>query len=535
MPTVNDLLALPSLQGGVVVAGGRGLGRQVENLSVMEVPDIEDYIKQGDFLLTTLFPVYREQSKLKDLIPRLNAAGLCGVGIKLNRYVDEVPTYFLAQADECAFPLVVLPADSNFSELINAFLKNTLERKSLELEYRDRIHKQLFEIIVKGQEHDALARDLSRLLQRSVTLLSAGFETLAECRVRTGKPLDTAPLRERAGSCTGRSFLPVFWNGRHGYLSPVHYGAERAGYILVSAAAEFELSPLERMTVEQFSIVFRIIVQRQRTVAEMERQYVTEFICDLLYGKIDDASTALNRARAFGWDLTFPQSVCLIDVESSRRASDRVELTGRLERCLSGHYTGGKRWKTFCANTGRYVVLLLDETAAQDYERVFEAVAGLFEALGITRYHASLSRPAHALDEVPRAYRDARRTMEVAWLVGEKKLLHFKETGVYRMIQSNENKEELLEFCMDTLEPVLRHDREHNTDLLNTLEAILRHGGNLKETAESMFVHYNTIRYRNKLLTQLLGQEGGTFGPYQDISLALKIYRTLHQGQKKTR
>ncbi|MEG2383342.1 MAG: helix-turn-helix domain-containing protein, partial [Oscillospiraceae bacterium] len=60
------------------------------------------------------------------------------------------------------------------------------------------------------------------------------------------------------------------------------------------------------------------------------------------------------------------------------------------------------------------------------------------------------------------------------------------------------------------------------------LEVILQNGGNLKETSVQMFVHYNTIRYRSRLMSQLLGYPLTPSNAFQDLGLAIKIYNTLH-------
>lgn len=531
--TVNDVLQLPIFNNAVVVAGKKGLKNNVENMSVMEVPDIEDYISKGDFLLTTLFPVYKEESMLKSLIIKLSESGLSGIGIKLNRYIDNIPECFIEQSNELGFPIVILPASSNLSELINIFLKDTLERKNVELKYRNNIHNQLLEIILKGQEHSSVADKLSSSLKKSVTLLNSDFEVLAEKRSPYDQKFDVANLNCPAITCKENCYLPVNWDKRFGYVYVVHYGAERVGYILISSNSGFDLSPLDKVAVEQFSIVFRIIVQKQRTIVELEHQYVTEFTWDLLYGKIDNESTALRRANAFGWELTFPQSVCLIEVGSSYKVPDKIVLTEKIQDLMYRRYTGTKRWRVFCANTGRFITLFINDVVAKSYKRLFELIENLLETLEIDSYHVAVSRPSNSLEGINHSYIDAQRTIDVAKMVGEKKLLHFKETGVFRVIQSNSNKEELWEFCKDSIGVILEYDKKHNTNLIETLEALLKNGGNVKDTASQLFVHYNTIRYRKKLISQLLGFSLTTPNSYQDLSLAIKIYHTLSLSNSK--
>ena len=51
-------------------------------------------------------------------------------------------------------------------------------------------------------------------------------------------------------------------------------------------------------------------------------------------------------------------------------------------------------------------------------------------------------------------------------------------------------------YYLGLIEPLRQYDREHNGDLLNTMSAYLRHGGNSVRTANALFIHRNSLRYR---------------------------------------
>ena len=54
---LRDALNLPALDGARVLAGATGLGRRVRYVNVMEVPDILDWVKPDELLLTTAYPL----------------------------------------------------------------------------------------------------------------------------------------------------------------------------------------------------------------------------------------------------------------------------------------------------------------------------------------------------------------------------------------------------------------------------------------------------------------------------------------------
>ena len=92
------------------------------------------------------------------------------------------------------------------------------------------------------------------------------------------------------------------------------------------------------------------------------------------------------------------------------------------------------------------------------------------------------------------------------------------------MLHATRDPKELQEFCQDTLGPLMRYDAQNNTELLVTLDMILTCGGNLKETARRMFVHYNTVRYRQRLIEEQLDKKLANLDDYQTLNLAMKIH-----------
>ncbi len=525
----DELLKLPEFDKFEVVAGNNGLYREVDNISIMEVPDIEDFLKKGDFLLTTLFPIYNVSEKLEKFIPMLNEKSVSGVGIKLNRYLEELPEYFIEQANNYDFPILILrEKNCNFSDLINIFLKDSLEKKKMELEYYNTIHKQLLDIMLKGGEYIELASNLSALLNKNITLLDSNFDVLSKSSINYSQQLDLSYIKKCTEKEGYKNYISLKWKESFGYLCAVRYKTECSGYILVSDREEFELVQLDKIAIEQFSIVFRIMIQKQKTIRELENQYVTEFICDLLYGKINDIRTATSRAVAFGWKLTFPQTVCLIDTDISHTKVSNVAITQRIQQMLAHNYISNLKWNYFCANIGRYVILFLDKSSGEESEKVFKIVDAVFGELGIKDYRISVSRSADNISMIPKIYLEAERTMDISKMLNNKKVLYYKDTGIYRVLQNIENKEDLVEFCNDTLGPILEYDKNNNSNLLKTLEMILQCDCNLKDAAEKMFVHYNTIRYRSKLISNLLGYSINASAVYQDLALAIKIYHTIY-------
>ncbi len=89
--TVEEFLNLAILQNASLLSGSKGLDKKITKINVMEVPDILDWVKPGEFLLTTAYSIKDDVEQLNDIIPELSKKGLAGLGVKTKRYVDHIP------------------------------------------------------------------------------------------------------------------------------------------------------------------------------------------------------------------------------------------------------------------------------------------------------------------------------------------------------------------------------------------------------------------------------------------------------------
>ncbi|WP_258359075.1 PucR family transcriptional regulator [Moorella sulfitireducens] len=99
-------------------------------------------------------------------------------------------------------------------------------------------------------------------------------------------------------------------------------------------------------------------------------------------------------------------------------------------------------------------------------------------------------------------------------------LTFFDELGVLRLI-FNLGEQELEDYYEENLGPLEKYDKEHNTNLLETLAVYLYASGDYNQAAMNMFVHVNTLRYRLKKVEEILGQD------LRQLAVLVNLYTAL--------
>jgi sugar diacid utilization regulator len=144
----RELILLPALSGCRVLSSDKTLDNMISSANVVEVPDIEQWARNGDLLVTTLYPFRNELEVFEKLIPKLAEKGIMAIAIKPKRFIEMITEQMISNAQKSGILLIELAAGAVFSDIVfetvQAIAYKSLENRSdyfqqLKLsEYQDR-------------------------------------------------------------------------------------------------------------------------------------------------------------------------------------------------------------------------------------------------------------------------------------------------------------------------------------------------------------------------------------------------------------
>jgi DNA-binding PucR family transcriptional regulator len=138
------------------------------------------------------------------------------------------------------------------------------------------------------------------------------------------------------------------------------------------------------------------------------------------------------------------------------------------------------------------------------------------------------SRPTADPVDLHRAGAEAFLAANVAVAQGTQELA-FEETGAYRLLLPAmvEDPEELRRFHDETVAPLVSYDEQYETELVRTLESFLDADGNVAQTAQRLYTHRHTVRYRLERVKELTGLDVSSTDGRERLGLGLKAMRVL--------
>lgn len=89
----------------------------------------------------------------------------------------------------------------------------------------------------------------------------------------------------------------------------------------------------------------------------------------------------------------------------------------------------------------------------------------------------------------------------------EQRLLAYSDLGIYKMLYEIRNNVIADEFIEETLGKLIRYDEENTSDYMSVLESFMNNECMVSQTAEDMFFHRNTIKYKLAIIRDVLGYD----------------------------
>ncbi len=131
------------LRGVRFAAGFPGEANIISWVNVMEILDSPDSVQRGELLVTTGYNL-QDQNMFAGLIASLRNNGVSGIAIQPGYYIDTIPQYIIDEANRLGFPVLEIPKNLTFSEILRILIKKINSDKS-ENDLSDESAKFLFQ------------------------------------------------------------------------------------------------------------------------------------------------------------------------------------------------------------------------------------------------------------------------------------------------------------------------------------------------------------------------------------------------------
>lgn len=521
--TVQELLLIPSLKGLKMIAGHAGAANRISTVSVMDAPDIYNWMKGGEFLITTAYSIKGDAAYLSTLMEHLKKSNIAAFGVKFSRFWGAIPQSAIDTANRLALPLISIPEQYAFTDIINPVLYGIVNQQTFELYQKDSLHKAFLNVVLNSSDTKDILNTLSGFLKSDVVFIDEYFHSMTT-------------------NDHGEQFVQQLSGVQEQYISYVVSNDQlRYGQLFIDAdRATANLLPIHQTAIEYAGILLALNTQMKISNSRIEERYRNEFLSDLIHQNIKSEQELITRAKLYNWSFRDGGTIVIVDINNMKQlyvqhpdawsSGDPEAIVDRISDIAMQEFSAAFRDVKYYKQSDFIIYLI--STAAPERGTVEQKLRALFPklqervrrrtarsvTLGVGTYQENIL-------EISKSYQDARFMIQLAQEMGmQDSVFFFEHMSTFRLLAAVSDPAIKKEFVERYLSPIIRYDAAHSSDLLRTLQEIVWAGWNQKAAAEALYIHYNSMKYRAAKIGELLELDLREHENQLNIELAVNLF-----------
>lgn len=385
----------------------------------------------------------------------------------------------------------------------------TIEEQVAVMERAQSVHESLTRVVLKGGGAGEIAQLLVDHLRGAVTVFDRGGEITATCAYDAEHAFPTkrpSPDAVEQARQSGRWATTTDSTGLWHSAATIQAGDTHLGTLLLTR--DHEPTPVDIRTLERAAQIMGLLVLKETAVAEAEERVSGELLTELLVSGDPDNPALRARAHARGIDIAGLDTL-VVAVSAARTPSEvsrRLHLYSAEFRGLAGEHLG-------------HATMLV---AAEDPAAVARAVHD--------RLRRECGGPVRVIAERVerggwgRTFDLAARCCALMQSLGADEGATLERYAMFALVFDTERGNDLDRFLAGTLDPLVEYDERRSTQLVATLTAYFRNGGNLARTSRDLHVHMNTLLKRLDRVTAVLGDDWREPDAALQLHLAIRLH-----------
>ena len=515
---LDDLLKLPCFHNSKLVAGTiKNKDIYVEGITIIEAPDIANWIKGGELLLTSFYSIDKELDIQKNIVRELSDKGAAALIVKTSRFLSEIPKEIIELGNQLNFPIIEISGDIKYIDIMYPVMAEIFNDKVNRLNYYKDCHEKFTDITLRMKGIPSIAQTLEELVKNPVIIFDNEFNPIVwndekykdiDIQAENIKKLvkDNYPIYNLE--------IKLHENSESKYLmitEPIEVLSQIKAYIGI-IELNTKIEDMCFIALESAATALRFEMLKVLAITEVELKYKGDLMDDLLNGKFDSIKNIYNRSNILGWNLERQFVVVLLYISQYEEYINkdnniteglhliREKIIKIVDR-ISYYYTTDH----ISYNRGDNIILLwpIDETSDLNlmYKKIKrfgrEIKKIVINEIGNISITIGIGGLAKDPIEIQRSYSEALDAVNYSKSIfGEGSITVFDELGIYKLLCGYEDRDKLKEFVHPSLLKLYEYDKDKNNELMNTLEMYLKCNLNAVKTAEELFVHYKTVLYR---------------------------------------
>lgn len=530
--TVEKLLSLDAYKEATIVGGGSGLGNEVNGITIMEDATINEWLRGGETLVTSLLPI--KDYKHNEIINFFNTLvnkNISAIIVKIGKVVSEVPSALIEWGNRNDIPIIEVPRHVFYTDLMYPVMVEVIESKVNKLTYFKSIHERFRDMAIRSCSTEMVIEVLADIIGNPVEIYDRNYNLIMSTLENPNRSKLDGHFRQ---NILGKDYICIQRNLGDSDEKVCQLMIEISGlgdtktYLSIIEMNK-KVDDMDLLAIENACTNISLKMVRDIAVKEVEERFMNDVINDLIFSSPKLNNSLLERANIAGIDLYSSYFVVVLNLKYDLHKI-KVSLKKHLG-VLVKKYNGAYSLKSDS-------VIILINTKKGIESKVFEEVKSeigemsrkLQKEFARICFSAGIGNGIEGFQDIKKSYEEARDAIDIGEdFYGQDSILSYDELGVFKLIRNISLSEDVSKYIPKSVVKLQEIDRSENKELFRTLEFYMKNNRHIKLTADELFIHPKTVSYRLQQIRDITGIDFNNSDKLLEIQFAIKILKFLEK------
>ncbi len=552
---VKDLLKISSLKDAVVLSGHNYLNNVIKGATIMEAPDITDWLKGGELILTSLYPIRSFNEEEQNLfIARLARKGVSVLVVKNHRFVPEIPESLVSAGEAFRIPIIRLPKDIPYVDVMYPVMGEIMNNQVIKLQYYKEIHDRFTALSLADEGPGKIIKTLDSLIGNPVALFDRNFHCISSTHpiLTEFELVEKIPYYKQTEEFKFPHFRQIVkypeLNGQKGFqiVVPIETINHIKAYLMIGEVNK-PLEELNFIAVENAATALSLELVKRLAVAEVDKKFKNDLLGEIIEGKFQTPASIFQNANLIGWDVAGSFVAVLFKITKNNETNyPNQNKQGLLIQNEALVYEVIHRYlpnKIIGIKSSVVIVLWkIDDNNKSDLywiPKIKETARNIQELIKIQntkiQLQVGIGTLAKNITEISNSYKKAHDALELGEILnGKNAITAFSELGIFRLLSQIGDFTLLKTFIPASLQKLLDYQQANKNDLVQTLKIFLKCNQNATKTAQILYIHHKTAVYRLDRIKEITGMKFEDPEEMLSVQVGLKIMELLERENKSS-
>lgn len=390
----------------------------------------------------------------------------------------------------------------------------------------DRIQQIFSDLIIDAKDSQKIINILREFINTDVAFYNIYFDNLY-IKAKSDK------FKNNLNEFTTEEILNQY------QYSSIEVDDEVYGYLIYCDEQKRDkMNEDDKMALEYAKHSLKLNLQKEIFEHRTKAKYKEQFVQDLIFDNISSLEeTEAKIDSLYGWKISQKIVTIIINIgnlkeqyssqehnfkQSLENIKHQISLTSKemIENVFSHiMHTSFNDSIVFIIEFG-YERQKFEEKIENILEKIKRNIQHNYQfssIIGVSNYKSSLLEVNVGYQEAKTAVKFNRRWYK------EDKIMFYNELGVYKALDYIAETDIAKDLYQLYLGDLIAYDEKNNTELLHTLQGLVENNWNMKQAAEKLFIHYNTMKYRVKKIEEILDVDLNDSDQKFNLNLTLKL------------